>query len=260
MVSRIVALGRGYIGQSFERLMGIHCYTRSEMDYTDPVKLNAIVCDADIVINCAGFTGRPHIDECEVKKGETIAANIGFPALLSRLCKDNGTGLVHLSSGCIYQGSENYAEEAAPAEKLSFYSLTKWMAEQVVEGYIVRLRMPFDGSGHPRCLLSKLDKYSRLIDCENSLTYIPDLVDATIELLRQKAPYGVYNVTNTGSATHRQISEMMGWKKQFIPVSELGTTAPRSNCTLSNEKITKYFEMPSVHERLRDCYHLRKAA
>ena len=179
MARRIIALGRGYIGQAFEAA-GIPVYSRKlKWNYTDPCEMESILCDTDVVINCAGFTGRPNIDECEVKRRETVEANVVLPANLSRVSKAMGARFVHISSGCIFQGSGNYDESEPPAANLSFYSQTKAMAEEVVEGLILRIRMPFDHSSHPRSLLTKLASYPKLINYENSLTYIPDLVMAS---------------------------------------------------------------------------------
>ncbi len=257
---KICVLGSGYIGSAYGRLMGAHVFSRKDIDYTDPSKALSLLVDYDICINATGFTGRPHIDECEVKQGETIQANLVLAANLSRICKDIGATFVHLSSGCIYQGSGNYAEEEAPAKDLSFYSLSKALAEKVVEGYILRLRMPFDGSGNPRCLLSKLEKYPRLINYENSLTYLPDLVAATQALLSNEAPQGVYNVVNSESTTHQEIARVMGWHKEFVPIEALGLATSRSNCTLSNAKLSEFYRMPSVHQRLNEVADARKLA
>lgn len=255
MAGRLI-LGLGYIGSAFvaagENGRKADYRVGSRADYAIRRYIDRTLREVEptAVINCAGFTGRPHIDQCEVERDETILANVWLPAMLSRACADFGVPFVHISSGCIFQGSGDYDENAKPASELSFYSQSKLLAEQVVHGYVLRIRMPFDGSGHERCLLTKLAKYPRLISEENSITYVPDLIAATEALLTAQAPYGVYHVTNSGVVTHRQIAELMGWHKEFIPVSKLDVKAPRSNCTLSNDKLSAYYRMPDVRERL----------
>lgn len=248
----MLALGNGYVGNAFRLYAGATVLSRATTGYDHPQYFPKILTAMrpQSVVNCAGFTGRPHIDECEVRRDETVKANIVLAANISRACADYGIPYVHISSGCIYQGSHNYAEDAQPAERLSFYSQTKWIAEQAVKGYVLRIRMPFDGSGHERCLLSKLAKYPRLIDCENSITFLPDVVYATCALLAKKAPIGVYHVTNEGVTRHSEIAALMGWQKEFIPLESLGTAAPRSNCTLNSAKLAQFYPMPHVLERL----------
>ena len=149
-MARRLVLGSGYIARAFGG--GV---SRSVVDYTKREAVERLVRDADVVINCAGFTGRPHIDQCEDMKAETIKANICLPAMLSDVCADHGVRFVHISSGCIFQGSGNYDEGDKPASQLSFYSQTKWLAEQCVRGLILRIRMPFDGSGHKHAIVKE---------------------------------------------------------------------------------------------------------
>jgi dTDP-4-dehydrorhamnose reductase len=256
-VVRVIAFGRGYIGQAFEKA-GVTVYSRDTYDYTNVSIARSLIYGADVVINCAGFTGRPNIDECEVKRRETIEANVVLPANLSRICRDSGKTFVHISSGCIYQGAQNFSEDDPPSKDLSFYSQTKAMVEQVIDGYVLRIRMPFCGELHPRNLITKLMGYSRLISYENSLTYIPDLVGATMMLLAKEAPHGIYNVVNTGSVTHRDIVEIFQseghpWDyAKFVDIEDIPIKTVRSNCTLDNRKLSKYFVMPNVRQRLTE--------
>jgi dTDP-4-dehydrorhamnose reductase len=252
---RAIAFGNGYIGQAFAK-SGVTVFSRDTYDYTHESIARSLIYGADVVINCAGFTGRPNIDECEVKRRETIEANIVLPSNLSRICKESGKTFVHLSSGCIYQGAQNFNENDPPAKDLSFYSQTKALADESVEGYVLRLRMPFCGSTNPRNLISKLMGYSRLINYENSLTYVPDLVAATFALLIKQAPMGIYNVVNTGAVTHREIVEIFQkeghpWDySKWVDIEEIPIKTVRSNCTLDNSKLNQYFRMPDVRQRL----------
>lgn len=198
---KALVLGKGYVGSIYASLWPCEALSRDEGDYTRPERLNLILKHRrpEVVINCAGFTGRPHIDECEVKRAETIQANIVLAANVSQVCEDLNIPLVHISSGCIYQGSKSFTEDDPPAKELSFYSLTKALSEEVVNGYILRIRMPFGDGSHKRSFIRKIMGYPKLINQENSLTYLPDLVSATDSLLTHQAPTGVYNVVNKGS-------------------------------------------------------------
>ena len=258
MAGRLV-LGSGFVAQAFGG--GI---SRSVVDYTNPHEFRKLLRDREpqVVINCAGFTGRPNIDQCETERAETIRANLILPAMLSNECQ--GHTFVHISSGCIYSGDNDgrgWSESDRPSP-LSFYSLTKALSEEVINGYILRIRMPFVDGTNKRDFLHKLLGYPKLINHPNSLTYLPDLVAATDALLENHAPYGIYNVVNSGAVTHREIVQIFNkrgvqWCPQFIDDNEFGkmVKAPRSNCVLSNAKLRPYFAMPSAHIRMEEAAH-----
>lgn len=264
----ILVLGGGYIGKAFEADGG-YLVTRGEVDYTRESQFEAILGNVSpiAVVNCAGMTGRPNIDECEEKRQETIRANIVLPAMLSRSCERANIPFVHISSGCIYQGGPFNEDEKPEYGKLSFYSLSKAIAEEAVNGYVLRIRMPFGLAAHPRSFITKIRGYPKLINYDNSLTFIPDLVKATHALLDAKAPRGTYNVVNSGSVRHREIVDIFNhyghnWRPTFIGATEfaLMVKARRSNCTLTNDKIGRYCRMPSVLQRLHEAAMFQKGA
>ncbi len=258
---RVTILGGGYIGRTFASfIQGARLLRRKELDYTLPENIGELMADSrsEVVINCAGFTGRPNIDECEVRRAETVRANLVLPGMLSEAARRYRRTFVHISSGCIYEGDNNgqgWSEDDPPAPR-SFYSVTKALAEHSIEGYVIRIRMPLGTRPDPRNLLTKLLSYPRLISVPNSITALEDMVLATLALL-ESAPAGIYNVTNSGTATHRDLVEAFqaeghSWHPEFIPLEELDTAAPRSNCVLDNSKVLRYYDMPDVHSRIRE--------
>ena len=52
------------------------------------------------VINCAGMTGRPNVDECEHRKIDTIESNVTGTLILTKACHDHGVHLTVLATGC----------------------------------------------------------------------------------------------------------------------------------------------------------------
>jgi 3,5-epimerase/4-reductase len=171
---------KGYLGQQFLNLLPNA--VASEVDIADTTAVAAELdrVRPDIALNCAGKTGRPNVDWCEDHKAETLAANVTGPLVLLKELAARNVYWVHLGSGCIYQGDNNGKgySETDPANYFgSFYSRTKAWSDAILQDFPVlnlRLRMPFDGSDNPRNLLTKIAKYSRVLDTENSLTYLPD--------------------------------------------------------------------------------------
>jgi len=280
-----IILGKnGYIAQAIikelkSRNLPHWTLTRSTVDYTNMQILDnwlsnnvykKTAANHNVsIINCAGYIGKPNVDACELNKADTVEGNVIFPAMLSQLCANKGYLYTHISSGCIYGGySKDFTEEDEPNfdfQNGSFYSGTKALAEKIVKqnapnSYIFRLRIPFDEFESPRNYLTKLLTYDKLLDARNSLSHRGDLARYTIDLIEQRAPFGIYNVTNKGSVTTREVTDLMNHflpKRDFKFFSKLDNfmqevTAPRSNCVLDTSKIEKYIEIRSIHDALSE--------
>lgn len=133
----------------------------------------------------------------------------------------------------------------------SFYSGTKALAEEVMQGvghgYLWRLRIPFDEQDNPRNYLTKIQKYAKVYDNFNSISHRADFVRACLDLWEKKAPAGIYNITNPGYVSTRQvvalIQEHLKLAREFTFWSDdaefykSGAVAPRSNCILDISKL-----------------------
>ncbi len=211
------------------------------------------------VINAAGFTGTPNVDECEDRKAECIAGNILWPLQCERLALR--LPVVHIGSGCVYQGAGPYSERDPANFHGSFYSLTKAMAEHALhehltKSYILRVRMPFGAKPHPRNLLTKLAGYERLVDVENSLSCVEDIADLAVDFALHLPRPGIYNATNPSSVTTREIAGMMGLDKRWFKseAAFLKTVkAPRSSCVLDVTKLMGVHRLRPVREALAEC-------
>jgi dTDP-4-dehydrorhamnose reductase len=240
----------------------------------------------EFLINAAGYTGKPNVDGCEKNWADTLQGNTLFPAAAAQACASLGIPYGHVSSGCIYSGAKivtggrsrierdltkgdlpalleqnrgafqgfNEADEpnfTFRQPPCSFYSGTKALAEEALrdvgQGYIWRLRIPFDQFDSPRNYLSKLRNYAKVYDNVNSLSHRADFVAACLDLWQKRAPHGIYNVTNPGFVTSRQVVEMM---QKILPPSRsfefwsgdeefyrVAAKTPRSNCILDVSKL-----------------------
>lgn len=230
----------------------------------------------DAVINAAGYTGKPNVDACELDKESTIHGNIVWPQILTDWCTLNDIQLGHVSSGCIYSGrksnGEPFTEEDQPnfsfiQNNCSFYSGTKSIAEKIVskwnKNYIWRLRIPFEENDNPRNYISKMLKYDKLLQAENSISNKQEFVSACIQTIVDKVPYGIYNVTNTGYITTdflvEKLKNTIAKDKNFTLINEDElyknyAKTPRSNCVMSNNKLLSTgIKMSSVEDSLNYC-------
>ncbi|PIR53535.1 hypothetical protein COU76_00630 [Candidatus Peregrinibacteria bacterium CG10_big_fil_rev_8_21_14_0_10_49_10] len=242
--------GNGYMGREFRRL-----YPGAVAPSIDIADCNAVASALDqhrpdLVINAAGKTGRPNIDWCEDHKEETVRSNITGPLVLLDACTKRQIYWVHLGSGCVYQGDnggKGFSEEDAPNFAGSFYSRTKAHCDEILREFpvlILRLRMPFDGSTHERSLITKLSKYKRVLDVQNSLTYLPDFFSAAAKLIESRKT-GIYHVVNPGTLSPYHIMERY---REFVdPAHTFEKLLPadlpevvragRSNCVLDTKKL-----------------------
>jgi UDP-glucose 4,6-dehydratase len=238
------------------------------------------------VLNAAGFAGRPNVDACETAQADTLQGNTLLPISIADACTATGTPWGHVSSGCIYSGAHivegerraieidltrpgvralierrpavlrGFTEEDEPnftfrRPPCSFYSGTKALAEEALRkhsnGFLWRLRIPFDDVDEPKNYLSKLLKYPRLYDNFNSISHRGDFVRACLDLWECRAPFGTYNVTNPGFVSTRQVVALIqkilnpARAFEFFASDEefyrLAARAPRSNCVLDVSKL-----------------------
>lgn len=253
----ITLIGHGYVGEHiakelFEQKLPYHW-----IRHTD-----TIASDTTVIINAAGYTGSPNVDACEIHKQETIDGNVIWPIELEKSYPN--IPIVHISSGCIYTGYEkDFTEEDAPNFDFgngSFYSGSKALGQKMLEpfmhkSYLLRIRMPFGDSDHPKNFLTKMKNYAKLFSMDNSLSYMPDVAAVAVAMATNRTiPTGIYNVCNPGHSNAREIVSMMGITKEFFSEEEFknAVVAPRSNCILNNEKLLSVFPMRPVKQALQE--------
>lgn len=261
-----IIFGDGYMGN---RIADYLHYDISKLRIEDHKSLESYLEQEkpDVVINAAGKTGRPNIDWCETHKEETMFSNTVVPILLATACAKKGIYMVHIGSGCMYDGykeGNGFTEEDEPNfYGPQFYAKTKILAEKALKEFNclqLRIRMPIDDHPHDRNLIDKLLKYQKVLDAPNSMTTVPHLLPALKTLIDKKA-IGVYNATNPGLISAADIIAMYvkmvepNHKYEVFSVSELDkvTLGKRSNCRLDSSKLMKECSMPDIHDAVKEC-------
>lgn len=261
--------GSGYVGSAYRtyleaRGLDYISLARSEMDYADTGVLLAFLRETkpDFLINCAGYTGKPNVDACESDKANCLFGNAVLPGRIAEACTAAGVPWGHVSSGCIYTGcrpdGSGFTEGDEPnftfrQDNCSFYSGTKALGEEVLKGvedvYIWRLRIPFDRRDGPRNYITKLLRYDTLLDATNSISHLGEFVISTFACWEKQVPFGIYNVTNPGKITARQLVDLIqqsGVSNKKFEFFESETDfmakaaiAPRSNCVMDSGKLAR---------------------
>jgi dTDP-4-dehydrorhamnose reductase len=279
-------IGQAFDRALRERGRAFRSIARADLDYTRFDLLLKLLRETkpEFLINAAGYTGKPNVDACEQAKAETLTGNTLFPQTIAQACLVLGIPWGHVSSGCIYSGGKIPTHGRIKVEKdltkpalrdlvissriqgftetdepnfsfrqppCSFYSGTKALAEETIAGagrnYLWRLRIPFDEFDNPRNYLSKVQRYAKVYDNVNSVSHRGDFVSACIELWERRAPFGIYNITNPGYITTRQVVEMIQeilkpgrsfeyWRNddEFYRIA---AKTPRSNCVLDVSRL-----------------------
>ena len=257
---------------------------------------------ASFLVNAAGFTGKPNVDACETAREETLLGNAILPQTIACVCESLDIPWFHVSSGCIYDGAwlardgerrivrdlngqqvqdglavgpealHGFTEEDEPnfsfsSPPCSFYSGSKALAERALasfgNAYIGRLRIPFDHLDNARNFLSKLLRYPKVYNNVNSISHRGDFVKAALDLLLNGAPAGIYNMTNPGFVSTRDVVSRL--QPRLAPDREfefwandetfyrVAAVAPRSNCILDTAKLNAAgISMRPVDEAIDD--------
>lgn len=261
---KILILGNGYLANKFSQAFPSAILSKARIEEEGHIYDELIEHSPSVLINCIGRTGEPNIDWCEQNKRQTFFSNVMVPFMIQRACEKMGVKMVHIGTGCIYDGEEPYSEEDFPTFKNSFYSRTKYICEEGLKEFDVlqiRIRMPIDYFPHRRNLLTKLLNYPQTINRKNSITIVPDLMRATNYLIAHGAT-GIFNVVNPQPVTHTQILDIYN-KYSSTPkhIREISmdrlnnmTIAGRSNCVLSTKKIEEYgHALPNTIDSLNEC-------
>ncbi|CAM3037955.1 sugar nucleotide-binding protein [Rariglobus hedericola] len=274
--------GSGYVGQAYQTLLtqkgiAFKNLQRAELDYADVKALTAALKRdrPAFLINAAGYTGKPNVDACELHKTECLFGNAVLPGRIAEACEAAGIPWGHVSSGCIYTGKRpdgtGFSEIDAPnftfrQNNCSFYSGTKALGEEILAGrpdvFIWRLRIPFDHRESPRNYLTKLMRYQRLLEAENSISQLHEFVAATFACWEKHIPFGTYNVTNPGHVTTHEVVELILESGVCNKAYEFFTDeadfmqkaakTPRSNCVMTSAKLAAAgIEMTPVLDAIR---------
>lgn len=251
-MGRILLLGKsGYIGSAFEKEMcrrelDHFAVSRKEIDYTSPVEFKSLIerVNFDLVINAAAYIPKESVSLCDSNQTETIKGNLLFPAMLGYLCEQKNLPLAHISTGCLWNDGRKHSEYDPPQRAFEgycgFYVGVKWLSEEEVRQhpnhYVWRIRLPFDNLNNDRNYLSKLARFPKVWDHDNSVSHREDFVKACLDLWSFRADFGTYNVMNQGSVRAVEIVVkmlLMGIIKQMPEV----VTGQPGDCQVSVHKL-----------------------
>ena len=222
VLERVLVTGsKGQLGAAFMTRLadGVHVtgIDVDDVDLTDPALLRESVrrCRPTAIINCAAFTD---VDGAEARPLDAYRVNAEAVWCLAGLASELDAVLVHYSTEFVYDGKLDrpYTEEEDTAPQ-SVYGMTKLVGERFAlsadRSYALRLSSLY--GGHTRrttvdWILRQAQAgqpVTAFADRTVSPSYVPEVVEATLELLVKGAPFGLYNC---GSARLVQLGRRRG--------------------------------------------------
>lgn len=207
----------------------------SELDITDQTAVDAFDwSNVKIILNAAAYT---NVDGAETIEGRIASWQVNAVAVanLVRICQKHNITLVHISSDYVFDGSRQPHREDEPFSPLSAYGSSKAAGDIVLstleKHYLLRTTWVIgEGKNFVRTMLGLGEKGISpkvVSDQIGRLTFTSELVRAIDFLLKNEAPFGVYNLTNSGPCYSwaditRTIFELAGY--QNLQVTDISTS------------------------------------
>ncbi|MGA0604767.1 family 1 glycosylhydrolase [Phenylobacterium sp. VNQ135] len=214
----------GTLGKALARAcewrgIAYHLTARAELSLDDEASIAACLDTWDpwAVVNAAGWV---RVDEAEDCRDDCIAANATGAVRLAAICASRGLPVVGYSSDLVFDGTAGrpYVESDAPSP-LNVYGESKALAEAGVreanpQSLMIRTAAffspydPYNFASHVRRTLSAGHSLPAAEDLVVSPTYVPDLVDASLDLLLD-GETGVRHLASAGQASWADFARMV---------------------------------------------------
>jgi dTDP-4-dehydrorhamnose reductase len=197
----------GQLGRALQaQYPGAQSADTNELDITDASSVaNFDWSQVKILLNAAAYT---NVDGAETAEGRVAAWKVNASAVgnLVRAAQQHDLTLVHISTDYVFDGTGHPHTEDEPFSPLSVYGQSKAAGDIAVsllpKHYILRTSWVIgEGKNFVRTMLELGKKGvspSVVADQIGRLTFTSELVRAIDHLLQAQAPYGTYNVSNSG--------------------------------------------------------------
>jgi dTDP-4-dehydrorhamnose reductase len=227
----------GTLGQAFARrceLRGLayRLLSRGDMDIADHHTVDAALAlhGGWAVVNAAGYV---RVDDAELERERCFRENTSGPTILAQACAARGITLLTYSSDLVFDGSQDtgYHEDSLPAP-LNVYGQSKLAAERSVlehypEALVIRSSAffgPWDQHNFVVSCIRELAAGRQFLAADDvvvSPTYVPDLVDVSLDLLID-GESGIWHVATEGEVTWAQLAQRVAERAGLDPLRVLG--------------------------------------
>ena len=210
----------------------------------------------DAIVNCAAYND---VDGAEDHAVDALSVNAFAVRALSKAALAVDATLVHYSTDFVFDGkaSEPYVETDETNPRSTYAAsklLGEWFAADAPRAYVLRVESLFGrapggppAKGSVESIVRALEagREARVFEDRTvTPTYIIDGARATLALLEQNAPPGLYHCVNSGRCTWldfaRELARVLGVEARLVPVrmADVKFRADRPlYCALSNAKL-----------------------
>lgn len=196
-------------------------FTYQNLDITSEHAVRKVVLSfrPDTIVNTAAIT---NVDACEDNQEACHKLNVCAVQYLTDACAKVGAHLVHISSDFIFDGENGPYTEEDQANPLSYYGLSKWKSEQVLQKNscdwaVLRTIIVYGTADNlsrenivlwGRGALKKGNPLNIIDDQFRSPTLVEDLAQACILAVEKRAK-GVYNASGKDIMSILEMVERM---------------------------------------------------
>jgi len=217
----LITGGSGTLGAALGRIaaargLPYRIVSRREMDIADPraVERMFAACDPWAVINAAGYV---RVDDAESERERCMRENVMGPKILAEACRVFSIHLVTFSSDLVFDGARGRPYvESDRVGPLCVYGLSKAHAEELTlaihpTSLVIRSAAFFGPWDEHNFVFKAVDELARkgeffaADDAVVSPTYVPDLANATLDLLID-GESGLWHVANPGAVTWHDLA------------------------------------------------------
>ena len=264
----------GQLGQALQMLgrsdWDLQPTTSTELDIRDwPAVRDRIASLApQLVIHAAAAT---NVDRCEREPDWAFETNALGTRNVAQASSLVDADLVYVSTNYVFDGTKDqpYHEFDRP-NPISVYGASKLAGERESlmanpRSFVVRTSSVYAEHGNNfvrtmRGLMDRLDRITVVDDQYSNPTFASDLANAIAEIT-DRAPYGIYHVTNQGTASWyrwaREIADLTGasTKVDPIPASDYQRDAtPPANGALVSLSLGRLgITLPDWRDALKRC-------
>jgi dTDP-4-dehydrorhamnose reductase len=239
---RILLLGGlGQLGTDFRRLLDGHTVAsvdKEDLDVTVREQVDALLDSSrpDVAINCAAYN---RVDDAEDCPDAAFAVNARAVLYIARACERAGARLLHYSTDYVFDSPERrpLTESDAPTPA-SVYGVSKLAGEHMARigcanTWVVRTCGLYGHAGSREKGTNFVETMLRLAGGPKPVKVVDDqfcaptstmdLARASLQLITNGAPFGLYHLTNTGVCSWhefaREIFRLAGKSPEPVPVS-----------------------------------------
>jgi dTDP-4-dehydrorhamnose reductase len=247
-------LGRAVVRACEARGVAHRALSRRDLDIVDTAAVRSALESYTpwAVVNCAGFV---RVDDAEREPHACRRANVHGAIALAAACASLGTSFVTFSTDLVFDGMSDVPYvETDPVAPLCEYGRTKAEAEAGVlsahpDAFVVRTAAFFGDQDEYNFVTRALrslaagEPYTAINDVVVSPTYVPDLVDAMLDLLIDRE-HGIWHLASEGAVTWEELARRAAHlagvsttSLRAVPLETLALPAPRPrNAALASER------------------------